>query len=102
MLTERHLAVVRAALQFLAEEMGPSGSEALFHYLCEQDRAAGISIDDINTARELFDQFDLFYVLVDPSGVVVDSNHLIAASSDDELNFQSDLSVLASVLVPIP
>ena len=101
MLTEKHLAVVRAALRFLDEEIGPSGSEALHHYLEDQSRASGVFIDDIKVAREFFDQVDLFYVLVDPTCLVVDSNRLIAASFNEELNFQSDLSVLAAVLVPI-
>lgn len=100
MLTEKHLAAVRAALKFLDEEMSPSGSEALFHYLDEQGRASGVSIQGVKVARKYFDQVDLFYVLVDSAGVVVDSDRLIAASSKDELNFQSDLSLLASVLVP--
>ena len=101
MLTERHLAVVRAALKFLDEEMSPSGPASLFHYLDHQSRTSGVSIEDINVTRDLFDKVDLFYILVDSAGIVVDSNRLIAAGSNDEVNFQSDLSVLASVLMPI-
>jgi hypothetical protein len=100
MLTEKHLAVVRAALKFLDEEMSPSGSEALFHYL--DGRVADVSIENVKHARKLFDEFDLFYVLVDAAAVVVESERLIAASSNDELNFQADLSLIASVLVPAP
>ena len=101
MLTLKHLAVVRAALKYLDEEMSPNGSEALFHYLDDQGRAGGVSTHDIKVAREYLEQVDLFYVLVDSAGLAVDSNRLIAASSEDEPNFQSDLSVLASVLLPI-
>ena len=43
MLTERHLAVVRAALKFLDEEMSPSGPASLFHYLDHQSQASGVS-----------------------------------------------------------
>ena len=98
MLTEKHLAVVRAALKFLDEEMSPSGSETLFHYL--DGRVEDVSIEDVKVTRKRFGEVDLFYVLVDAACVVVDSERLIAASSPDELNFQSDLSLLASVLVP--
>lgn len=68
MLTEKHLAVVRAALKFLDEEMSPSGSEALFHYLDGQ--VDGVSIEDVKDARKLFGTLDLYYVLVDAACVV--------------------------------
>ena len=100
MLTLKQLAVIRAALKFLDEEMSPSGPEALFHYLDDQGRTGEVSTHDIKAAREYLEQVGLFYVLIDSTGIVVDSKRLIAASSEDELNFQSDLSVLASVLVP--
>ena len=102
MLTETHLAVVRAALKFLDEEMSPSGSEALFHYLDKRGQEIGVSIHDLNVARELFEQFNLFYILVDSVGGVVNSNQLIAASSNNKLIFQSDRYAMAPVLMAIP
>jgi hypothetical protein len=100
-LTEKHLAVVRAALKFLDEEMSPSGIDALFHYLDIEGRSIGVSLDDLHSARQFFESVDLSYVLVDSTGVAIESEQLIPASSNTELNFQSDLSLLASVLVPI-
>ena len=102
MLTETHLAVVRAALKFLDEEMSPSGSEALFHYLDEQGQTNGVSIHDLSVARELFEQFDLFYILFDSVSGVVNSNQLIAVPSHDKLIFESDRYVMAPVLLAIP
>jgi hypothetical protein len=101
MLTEKHLAIVRAALKFLDEEMSPSGIDALFHYLDSEGQSIGVSLDDLQDARQFFGAVDLSYVLVDSTGVAIESERLIAASSNAELSFQSDLSLLASVLVPI-
>jgi hypothetical protein len=100
MLTEKHLAVVRAALKFLDEEMSPNGIDALFHYLDVEGRSLGISLNDLQGARKFFSSVDLSYALVDSTGVAIESEYLIAASADSELTFQSDLSLLASVLVP--
>ena len=97
-----HLAVVRAALKFLDEETSPSGSGALFHYLDERGQTDGVSIHDLSAARKLFEQFNLFYILVDSVGGVVNSNQLIAASSNDKLIFESDRYAMASVLLAIP
>ena len=100
MLTEKHLAVVRAALRFLDEEMRPSGTDAIVHYHDDLGRAMDVEVNDINEAREFFGSVDLSYVLVDSTGVSIESKRLFPASSFDELNFQSDLSLLAAVLVP--
>ena len=100
MLTEKHLAIVRAALKFLHEEMSPNGTESLFHYLDIEGRSLGASLNDLHGARQFFSSVDLSYVLVDSSGVVVESERLLTASSNTQLSYQSDLSLLASVLVP--
>ena len=101
MLTEKHLAVVRAALKYLDEEMSPHGKDALFDYLDETGRSLAPTVEDIKTARRIFDSVELNYLLVDSTGIVIESERLIPSSSDDEVSFQSDLSLLAAVLVPI-
>jgi len=101
MLTEKHLAVVRAALKFLDEEMSPHGREALVHYFAPKEKASEVTIKDVAAARNLFAQTTLCYVLIDSNGAVVESERLIPASSIKELNSQSDRSVVASVLVPL-
>ena len=101
MLTEKHLAVVRAALKYLDEEISPHGKNALRDYLDETGTGLDPAIEDIKTARGLFDSVELNYLLVDSTGIVIESERLIPASSGDEINFHSDLSLLAAVLVPI-
>ena len=101
MLTEKHLAVVRAALTYLDEEISPHGNDALFDYLDESGRNLDPAIEDVKTARRIFDSVELNHLLVDSTGIVIESERLIPASSDDEINFHSDLSLLAAVLVPI-
>ena len=98
MLTEKHLTIVRGALEFLDEEMSPHGEETLLPYL--DDPTSNVSIEDVKVAREFFDAVDLSYALIDSAGVVIESERLVSAASLDELNFQSDHSLLASVLVP--
>ena len=101
MLTEKHLAVVRAALMYLDEEISPHGKEALFDYLDGAGKILAPSIEDIKTARSFFDVIELNYLVVDSTGIVIESERLLPASSGNEISFQSDLSLLAAVLVPI-
>lgn len=100
MLTAKHLAVVRAALKYLDEEISPHGKDALFDYLDETGRNLDPAIEDIKMARRIFDSVELNYLLVDSTGIVIESERLIPALSGDEISFQSDLSLLAAVLVP--
>ena len=100
MLTEKHLALVRAALKFFDEEMSPSGTNALLPYLDDQGKAANVDISDVAQTRNFFDSVDMGYVLVDSTGILVESQRLIPASPSVALNFQSDLSLLAVVLIP--
>lgn len=100
MLTEKHFAVVRAALTYLDEEISPHGKDALCEYLDETGKSLDPAIEDIKTARRIFDSVELSYLLVDSTGIVIESERLIPASSGDEISFQSDLSLLAAVLVP--
>jgi hypothetical protein len=100
-LSPKHLAIVRAALKYLDDEISPHGKEALFDYLDEAGRTLDPEIEDLKTARRKLDSVELNYLLVDSTGIVVESERLIPSSTDDELSFQSDLSLLATVLVPI-
>ena len=101
MLKQLHLAVVRAALKYLDEEISPHGTEVLLHYLDEQSESANVTADHIAEARDFFDSVDLNYALVDSTGVFLESKLLIPAPPDGELSFQSDLSLLATVLVKV-
>lgn len=101
MLNQLHLAVVRAALKYLDEEISPHGTEVLLHYLDEQNENSNITADHIAEARDFFDSVDLSYALVDPTGTFIESKLLISAPLNTELSFQSDLSLLATVLVKV-
>lgn len=102
MLKQHHLAVVRAALKYLDEEISPHGTEVLIHYLDDQNEASDATADHIKEARDFFDSVELNYVLVDSLAVYIESERLIPALSNQELSFQSDLSLLATVLVKVP
>ena len=101
MLTEKHLAVIRAALRYMDEEMSPSGSEAMSHYLDQLGKDCQPTIDDVTDVRKFFDSVELSYALVDASGLVIESKLLVPASLEGGPSFQSDLSLIAAVLVPV-
>ena len=101
MLTEKHLAVVRAALRYMDEEMSPSGSAAMYHYFDQRGKVCQPTIGDVADARKFFNAVELSYALVDASGLVIESERLVPASLDGEVSLQSDLSMIASVLVPV-
>ena len=102
MLKQHHLAIVRAALKYLDEEISPHGTEVLLHYLDEQKEVSDATADHIKEARDFFDSVELNYALVDSLAVYIESERLIPALSNQELSFQSDLSLLATVLVKVP
>ena len=101
MLKQHHLAVVRAALKYLDEEISPHGTEVLLHYLDEQNKTSDATADHIVEARDFFDSVELNYALVDSLGIYIESEKLIPASCYQELSFQSDLSQLATVFVRV-
>ena len=102
MLKQHHLAVVRAALKYLDEEISPHGREVLLHYLDEQNKTSDATADHIVEARDFFDSVELNYALVDSTGIYIESEQLIPALPDEEPSFQSDLSLLATVLFKVP
>ena len=100
MITEKELAVVRAALQFLDEEMSPSGDETLKHYLDDQGIVLGVNGADIQSTREAFEDANLFYATKRIGINVLDSLELVPASSHNDLNYQADQVQIVSVLSP--
>ena len=101
MLKQHHLAIVRAALKYLDEEISPHGTEVLLLYLDEQKEVSDATADHIKEARDFFDSVELNYALVDSLAVYIESERLIPALSNQELSFQSDLSQLATVFVRV-
>ena len=100
MLTLKHLAVVRAALKFMDEEISPHGKGTLDHYLDRKSNFLDISVDHIAEARSFFESVDLNYALVDAAGVIIESKQLLPAKADSPQTLRSDLSLIATVLLP--
>ncbi len=100
MLTIQHLAVIRAALKFLDEEITPNGNEAIASYLNLEDKNLSVAVEHIQQTRQFFDAVDLNYALVDAAGVQIESRRLFPAAQDSS-KLRSDLSLIATVLVPI-
>jgi hypothetical protein len=99
MITEKDLAVVRAALQFLDEEMSPSGNEkTLNHYLDDRGKQLGVTTADIKSTREKIETSNLFYARKALGLNELDSVALVPASTEGELSYLSDRIELVSVL----
>lgn len=65
MLTKRHLAVLRAALQFLDDKLMPHGAKALRHYFDEPLREA-LMPQEVRELRDLLRHGELRYACYDP------------------------------------
>ena len=65
MLTATHLAVLRAALQYFREELGPHGPDAWQPYLPD-NTGAGITADTLAELQQLLADCQLAYGDVDP------------------------------------
>ena len=98
MITEKDLAVVRAALQFLDEEMSPSGNETLNHYLDDRGKQLNVTTADIKSTREKIATSNLFYARKALGLNELDSVELVPAWTEDELSYLSDRIELVSVL----
>ena len=101
MLTLKHLAVVQAALKFLDEEISPSGNQALADYLKPENKTLGVTTNHITESLQFFESVDLNYALVDSAGVLIESKRLLPAGAETLETLRSDLSLIATVLVPI-
>ena len=100
MLNTFHLAVIRAALKFLDEEISPNGNIALFPYMNQEDESLDVNVEHIKEARHFFNAVELNYALVDATGLLIESQRLLPATKKSSPNLRSDLSLIATVLVP--
>ena len=100
MLTEKHLAIIRAALRFWDQEMSPHGDDMFLDYLDESDRNLELTVADTRVTRELLSQSSLFYALAEKETNRLLSGDLIDATVGDEITFHSDRARLVTVLVP--
>ena len=98
MLTQSHLAVLRAALQFFDEELGPPGINAMrpyFHEGLNQE----VSRNDIAQLRELLRTCELRYVCCNRAGTRVMRSRLFV-SAEVSRSFEVDhADQIATVLL---
>ena len=92
---------MRAALKYFDEEIGPHGTDGLPQYLDSQDDPSKVTTDHIVQARDFFDSVELNYAWVDSSGIYIESDRLMPTPTNSDQIFQSDLSLLATVLVEV-
>ena len=87
MLTQRHLTIIRAALQFFSEELGPHGPEAFEDYLPDES----IESMEVHQLCDRIDRCEIVYARVEPGKV---------AFIDPDMSELSDANVagLATVL----
>ena len=100
MLTLKHLAVIRAALKYLDEEVSPHGEDALNDYLDQESEPLNATVKHVAESRTFFKSVDLSYALVDSTGVTIESRTLFPAGAENSKPLRSDLSLIATVLVP--
>lgn len=60
MLTQRHLAIIRAALQFFDEELVPSGMQTIRHYL-DVPLNEAVTHDEVRRMRSFLKNTELKY-----------------------------------------
>ena len=98
MLTQSHLAVLRAALQFFDEELGPHGINAMRPYF-DVPLDEEISRSDLAKLRELLRTCEIRYVCCDLAGTRVMHTGLYA-SADVARTFAVDhVDQVATVLL---
>jgi hypothetical protein len=93
-ITNKHLAIVRAALTFWDEEMASTEESVYKHYLHSVDLGTRISATDVVAARKHFNEVELKFALVEnESGRFVSENPV-----DAVLSYPSDKEHLVCVL----
>ena len=98
MITEVHLAIVRAALTFWDEEMATAPHSTYKHYLHSTDVGTDISSEDVTMARRYFNGVELRFALVEAmTGAFISE---LPVDPKDELSYQSDRQIPVAVLVP--
>ena len=98
MLTQTHLAVLRAALQFFDEELGPHGINAMRPYF-DEPHDDEISRRDLAQLRDILRTCEVRYVCCDLTGTRVMHTGL-HASADVARSFAADqVDQVATVLL---
>ena len=95
-ITNKHLAIVRAALTFWDEEMASTEESVYKHYLHSADSGTLISATDVVAARKHFNKVELTFALVENESGRFISEYPVDTYS--ELSYQSDQEHLVCVL----
>ena len=98
MITEKHLAIVRAALTFWDEEMASANQSAYKHYLHSADAETEFSPEDVGFARQYFNNVELKAALIEWSTRAFISESPV--DFKDELSHQNDRQIPVAVFVP--
>jgi len=100
LLTTRHLALIRAALQFFDEEMSPHGPEVAKPYF-EKSLEEELTAEEIGQLRELLQSAELKYVPCDLSRTRTLSQELLTfeqvQETPDLLNSRLATVLLTSI-----
>lgn len=99
MITEKHLAIVRAALTFWDEEMSMENESVYEHYLHSNDQGRKLTANDVADIRDYLNNVDLKVALLEKSSGTFDSDSPFELTN--ELSFQADRQTPVAVLVPI-
>lgn len=81
MITEKEMAIVRAALQYFCQEFEPHG-DSFKSYLSQQERQYGIANSDLRRVLELFRAIKPRQVMLDTeSDRLVSKNHFASVDA---------------------
>ncbi len=100
MLTKRHLAVLRAALQFFDEEMTPHGAHALRHYFDKPLREA-LKPEEVRELRDLLRRSELLYACYDPIDSRLIGPELSATAEAALAMATTQNGMVATVVLPL-
>lgn len=89
MLTTRHLALIRAALQFFDEEISPHGPDGALPYF-ETPLEDDLTAEEVGQLRELLRTAELKYVRCDQSRTHVLTQELLTFEQLQRLPHQSE------------
>lgn len=97
MLTKRHLAIIRAALQFFDEEMSPHDPNVARPYF-EEPLERELEAEEVGQLRALLRTVELRYLCCEATGMTVPNQELLTL--EQALSLENSLhSRLATVLL---
>lgn len=99
MLQPRHLALIRAALQYWDEEQSPHGTEAFNGYVDESLPDGELTAEDVTFLRTLLRRCQLLYALCNDEGTGLISDRLFDTIASAEDVNSGAAAIVATVLI---